>query len=560
MYLQRNIFNRILIIIDNMLILNVLKKYKDQITLTILWFLIILIVNPQGDFPLNDDWCYGKSVKTLTDYGYFKLYNWGEMTLVAHVYFGYFFTNFFGFSFTVLRWSTLLMAGVSIIGVYELCKQIKTSRWIGITCALLCMVNPIFMGLSFSFMTDVPFYSVSIWAFYFFIRAMHTDRWTFLIIAILLCCWAFLIRQIALVFPLAWLITMVYTKKRDLNIFIKALLPTIVLALLYFSYTEIMTSQGLLQGRYNDRLYLLFNEIKQFDIHKIKNVIGYLLVTLSYLGFLLVPVHIFYIIKNGIKPFKWLIVLYTFLVTGLLIYTGKVIPNLHNVWIDFGIGPTTLYDYYGNFTETPLPRAPKLLWWLVTIVGVFSSVSFFLRLKQVFQLLITRKDISQPVVFSLVYFVIYIVPFLIVGVYDRYLLPLLPATIILLFNRNSKSPSRLFKYNSLVFVFLIGLFSVCATHDYLSWNRVRWEVITKLKESGVRPDHIQGGAEYTTWYYFSEEEDSWWEKIIPVYTLVFNPATNDTIVETYSYERWLPGEGNISLIYNSELDKYSSTE
>ncbi len=552
--MQKNGFNPILITTDNMTILSVLSKYKDQVGLTILWFLIIMIVNPAGDFPLNDDWCYGKSVKTLTDHGYLKLYNWGEMTLIAHVYFGYIFTNFFGFSFTVLRWSTLLMAGISIIGVYELCKQIKTSRWIGITCALLCMVNPIFMGLSFSFMTDVPFYSITIWTFYFFIRSMNTNRWGPLIIAIFLCCWAFLIRQIALVFPLAWLIAVIFTKKMDVKTFISALLPTVVLTLLYFSYTEIMKSQGLLQGRYNDRLYLLFNDIKQFDIHKVKNVIGYLLVTLSYLGFLLAPVHIFSFLKKEIKQFNWLIVLYTLVVTGLLIYTGKVIPNLHNVWIDFGIGPTTLYDHYGNFTKTPLPEAPKLLWWLVTAVGVFSSVSFFFRLKQLFKLLIARKNIAMPVVFSLIYFTIYTAPFLIVGMYDRYLLPLLPAIIIVLFNEYDKSPSRLFKYSSLVFVFLIGLFSVCATHDYLSWNRVRWDVITKLKESGIRPDHIQGGVEYSTWCFFSEEDDTWWEKITPVYALVFKPATDDVIINTYSYKRWLPGEGNIFVIYNSGLE------
>jgi hypothetical protein len=97
-----------------------LQKQRYQIGLLLFWVLLILIINPIGDFPLNDDWCYGKSVKTLYEEGYLKLYNWGEMTLVGHVFYGYLFTKVFGFSFTVLRCSTLLLAVLSSIGLFKI--------------------------------------------------------------------------------------------------------------------------------------------------------------------------------------------------------------------------------------------------------------------------------------------------------------------------------------------------------------------------------------------------------------------------------------------------------
>lgn len=536
-----------------MKLLNLIIKNKDEICLSLLWLFIIIIVNPVGDFPLNDDWCYAKSVKTLMEDGYLKLYNWGEMTLVAHVYWGYFFTSFFSFSFTVLRWSTLLLGGASIIGIYRLCKEMKTSRWIGIICALLCMVNPIFMGLSFSFMTDVPFYCITIWTFYFFIKALHTNDWLFLILAILFCCWAFLIRQIALVFPLAWMFSVLLTQKRTKTIVLKSLIPIFILAILYFGYTYVMKSEGILQERYNNKLYLLFSMIKEITVKRLINIFGYFFLSIAYIGFLLAPIHLFHLNKINYRKLRIWIVLFVLLITVILIYTGKAIPSLDNIWIDFGIGPTTLSDFSGNFTETPSPNAPKILWWFITLIGVLSSVVLLFKFKDIFQKFINRSKIDNSAVFSFLYFAIYATPFLIVGFYDRYLLALLPAVIIILCVQYNKEPSRHFKRFSLLFVFVMGTFSVCATHDYLSWNRTRWEVISQLKESGVRLDYIGGGVEYSTWYFFSEEDDRWWEKVVPVYDLVFHPEDNDKVIDTYPYKRWLPGEGKIYLIYNSDI-------
>ena len=86
----------------------------------LLWFVVIALINPVGDFPLNDDWCYAKSVKNYIETGELILYNWGEMTLVGQVFYGIIFSKLFGFSFTVLRISTLLFAISSSLILYKL--------------------------------------------------------------------------------------------------------------------------------------------------------------------------------------------------------------------------------------------------------------------------------------------------------------------------------------------------------------------------------------------------------------------------------------------------------
>jgi len=535
--------------------INFLKKYQDQLGLLLLWLLIIVIINPIGDFPLNDDWCYGKSVKTLTDDGYLKLYNWGEMTLVGHVYWGFLFTKVFGFSFTVLRWSTLVLGFATILGIYELCKLANVSRWMTLFGTVLCMLNPIFLSLSFSFMTDIPFYCVTIWAFYFFAKALQTNRWQPICWAIFFCFWAFTIRQLAWVFPIVFLLTVVLTKKRTVKNLAKAITPVLALIIFSLLFSYIMESNDLLQERYNSKFGLLLENIKNVDKNLIILTFSYFFRCLAYIGFLLAPIHIFYINRYKFKGYKIWTVVWTILVTAILIKIGKVLPSLDNIWIDFGVGPTTLADHAGNFTTSPSPRAPELFWQIITAIGVFSSVALIFHIRMLVISVFKKRKISSLNILSFVFYVVYLTPFLIVGVYDRYLLPLFPIAIVFLASNSTKVPKKRYQYVTYSFLGLITLFSVCATHDYLSWNRTRWNALNELVDSGVPKNEIQGGVEYVTWNFFSEEKEKWWESVTPKYTLVFKPSETDEVVKQYEYSRWLPGDGVMFLVVGGEFEK-----
>jgi hypothetical protein len=524
-----------------------LKKYQEYFGLLLLWLLLILIINPIGDFPLNDDWCYGKSVKTMYENGYLKLYNWGEMTLVAHVYWGYFFTEVFGFSFTVLRWSTLLMGFATIIGIYELFKLAKLSRWAIFVGIVLCVMNPIFLSLSFSFMTDVPFMCVTIWTFFFFAKALQTDKWQPVFLAIFCCYWAFLIRQLAWVFPLVFLVTFVIVKPRNRKNLLKAVAP--LLALIFFSlvFNYLMETNNLLQQRYNSKFNLLIDSIVNVDKVIIINAFSYFCRTMAYLGIFIVPIHLLYLKRYSFKGATISAIVWTFLITAFLIWTRKEIPSLDNIWIDFGVGPTTLADDGGSFTKSPEPTMPKWFWQLLTTIGVFSSVTLVFHIRKMVFGVFRKRKVNSLVVLSFVFFVVYLTPFLLVGVYDRYLLPLFPIAIVFLGANSSKVPGKSYQYITYGFLGIVTWFSVCAVHDYLSWNRARWEVLNELTET-IPKNQIQGGVEYVTWNFFSETQEKWWEQVTPKYTLVFKPAANQKIVEKYEYSRWLFGEGVFYLV------------
>lgn len=528
-----------------------LKKYKDYIGLLVLWLLLILIINPVGDFPLNDDWCYGKSVKTLQEEGFLKLYNWGEMTLVGQVYWGFLFTKIFGFSFTVLRWSTLVLGFASIVGIYELYKLANIPRWVMLVGVLLCMMNPIFLSLSFSFMTDIPFYCLTVWTFYFFAKALKTERWKSIIWAIFFCYLAFTIRQLAWVFPVVFLITMLFSKKMKRENIVKAVVPLVALIIFSLIFSYIMDVNNLSQERYNSKFNLLIDNILNIDKSIIINSVLYLCRSMSYLGLLLAPIHLIYFNRYKFKMYSIAAIAWTILVMIFLLKTGKILPSLDNILIDFGVGPTTLVDHSWNFTTGPEPRAPQLFWQIVTLLGVFSSVVMLFQVRRLLLAVFKKTKISPLVILSFVFFVVYLTPFLIVGVYDRYLLPLFPISIVLLGTNSSLLPKKVYKYITHGFVGLISLFSICAVHDHLAWNRVRWGVLNELTET-MPKEQIAGGVEYLTWNFFTEEKKEWWKDLHPTHSLVFKPKANQKVLQKYEYDRWLPGDGVMFLVINEK--------
>lgn len=531
------------------------KTYKNEYLLLGLWLIVILIVNPIGDFPLNDDWCYGKSVKTLYTENYLKLYNWGEMTLVGHVYWGYFFTLIFGFSFTVLRWSVLCLGYIAIIGFYRLFKVCDFNNKTALFASVLMIANPIFMALSFSFMTDVPYLCYSVWILYFFIKVLKTDKFKYIIIASILICLSFTIRQLSWGFPLVWLITVLITERITAKRILKALMPLMVLGAFALCFTLIMDYYDVLPQRYNSKFKLLLEKLTHIDKSLIIYVILNALQVLTYLGLFLAPLFAVNFNKFRFKKYLLWVLGFTFIGFYVILRYNRVLPSFQNIWIDFGIGPTTLYDASVSFTQGPLPRLPEVLWKLVTFVGLFSSMIILLSLRKRTIAFYKKNRIKAIPIFLLLFILIYCAPFLIVGFYDRYLLILFPVTLVFVFMSMEFNPNRLKKSFTISTILAIGVFSVMATHDYLSWNRVRWRMIDDLMDSGISKNHIQGGAEFVTTYHFSEQEEEWWTNVTPIYTLKFIPLDTDVVLERQKYSRWLPGKGEICLVYNKVLDE-----
>src|SRR5438477_7741425 len=78
--------------------------------LTILGFFAFacLLVSPLRDVPVNDDWAYAWSVENLLKTGHLAVLDWSAHYPILATLWGSLFSLFFGFSFGVLRLSTMV--------------------------------------------------------------------------------------------------------------------------------------------------------------------------------------------------------------------------------------------------------------------------------------------------------------------------------------------------------------------------------------------------------------------------------------------------------------------
>jgi hypothetical protein len=106
------------------------------------WLALVLLANPTGSFPLNDDWSFSKAVENLVDHGRLAFTGWTSMTLVAQVLWGAAFCLPFGFSFLALRLSTVVLGAIGIVAAYALLRELGTARRIGLLGAAVIGLNP----------------------------------------------------------------------------------------------------------------------------------------------------------------------------------------------------------------------------------------------------------------------------------------------------------------------------------------------------------------------------------------------------------------------------------
>ena len=109
-------------------------KYSHSLILLSLFLIAEIIINPIGEFSLNDDWSYTKSVETLNNTGVFEIGYWPAMTLYAHVLWGLLFVKVFGFSFTVLRISVLILSLITLLTIHKLVFNITHDKKTALNC------------------------------------------------------------------------------------------------------------------------------------------------------------------------------------------------------------------------------------------------------------------------------------------------------------------------------------------------------------------------------------------------------------------------------------------
>jgi 4-amino-4-deoxy-L-arabinose transferase-like glycosyltransferase len=556
--------------------------YSDKnnlLFITALWLLSLVMVYPMGNVPLNDDWSYGLTVKHLIEAGEFRPTGWTSMPLITQALWGYLFCLPFGFSFEALRLSTLTLSLIGIFGSYYLIRELHPSKLLALVIALTVTFNPIYYALSNTFMTDVPFTALTILAATFLVRHLKNNSHLDWIVGAVFCVAATLTRQLALAIPIAFAVAFILKKRFSIRNTILAAAPTLlcISALLFFQYW--LTATNRLPALYNVQGKELLTALESPGI--ILKVIGKVFLAILYLGWFLLPIFIFNMrdifgnIKNRIG-LRFSIIAATFIflaLTAFAWFSGFRIPSPHqgNTIHTAGIGTLTLRDTY--FLKLDHVAAlPQFFWVLMTIAALVGATILILAIplatKKLCSTSSDKNNSDQAITwFVLLSVTIYMIPLVIGGFLDRYLVPTIPLVAAGVASLNARLPAlpeTKLRPRHAALTLLIALFMVfttCGTHDYFAWNKARWTALHDLTRNKLAsPTDIDGGFEFNGLNLYDPEfrttrDKSWWWVHNDTYLLTFGAVQGYSTIKEYPYKKWMPpADASIYLLQKNNLN------
>ncbi len=519
---------------------------KYPLLLIAFWLLLIVLVNPIGDFPLNDDWQYAYPVQQMVEEGQFEMQGQFAPNILLQVVWGYLSCQIFGgFDFTYLRFGVLLLGlGCGLLLFHWLQKDgIAQEKSFGLS--LVLMSSPLFFSLSYTFMTDVPFLFLCVLCLFFFSRYIEEGRLASLGVASLVAVGAFTIRQPGILFLLGFAVFMMVDQRRKKD---RWLIASLLIASGGFAYLGMEKWLKPLLGitdNYVPVANIYFTEIFSQPLIVLNTWASRFLKTFIYIGVFTLPLF----------PFLWyklqqagLFKRYTLFITlsinivlfGLTLLAGKTFPFGGNVWFNWGLGPELLKDVYTLSLENT-PRIADGWLYALQILGQLQISAILLLLWRTWQ----ERSLSNQrfVIWLILMNGLYLGVISIFSYFDRFTLLCLASCLYLLSPWLSFPKERL-RWMAVLPYGLFLLFSLSATKDYLNWNRARAAAYAWLHQEGIGIEQVDAGYEYNGWYNYHRhpvqaEGRSFWWVTDEDYLITFGPVQGYRSIQEFPYYRYL---------------------
>lgn len=528
------------------------------------WGILLLSVPPaQQNFPLSDDWAFGRGAFLFAGGHGIHYSNWASMPQLGQWLWACPFIWLLGASFFSLRLSTIVLSWLGLWAFYDLLRQEKWSPGRAALAASVMAFHPVFFLLQGTFMTDVPALSLALGALAFYVRAMRSQRSTWLIAAVVTAVLAALTRQNTVAVPLIAAFLMFREKKLLARPvwWLSVLIPALIGILVHFWF----------QGRPD----IIPVEPRVLPPPALL-LMPYVLVHwcgLTALPLLLLP---------G-RACSWRTVAVAFAVlvlsAGYWFYHGKFISDLDGLFPYTGNMVSPLGAYSGDMYvgERPIVLG-KICRALLTLLGCLGGAWFVGRASTWDR----PRILSSPLLlFSLSQIIfILIAP----ALWDRYLLPVAVAGALVLAGTEThpaaEAPGSRRRWAAAVaLVAVVGLASVGLMHDWLAWNAALWDLGRRAEAHGVDSLAIEGGLEWDGLHeapHAKPQRRSWRDLFVPSsivkkagkpkgltlestrvwfphvtgdYALSFAPMEAAAVVDSQPYRMWLSsGERRIYLL------------
>ncbi len=457
-----------------------LKKNKYLVLLATLFLVQFLVISPFGEFPLNDDWVHVEMAQHWAESGSFRLNPYTGPLLYAQLVYGAGLIKVFGFSFTLLRFSTLaLMAGL-VFGIFFLLKKYTKNESLAFFATLVLWLNPIIYSMSFTFMSDVPalaFLFLGIAAFY---HGSEKNRVAWFWVGAISTVIGFFIRQTTiLLLPAMGLMTLVRAPQRKIKYWTAIIIPGLVaVAIYHWLKTHNLLGEG-----------VTYHEIESKK-ELIKHAIWWTIYTALYVGLFLLPLTTSLIKKTSV----WLYTIFgTFglgLVSWMYYHKKELFPYVLNTINQQGLGPMT-----DTLVGKYVPLFPTWVWLLTSAAAGIGLGFLFVSLWQVIK---NKSFYTSTHAFFLIFALIFTGPILIFTGFDRYFIALVLAGVLLLALEN---PRVKIQWASWILLGIMAFYTLSQTQFYMNWNRVRAELVqTAINKYGAQIDTLDSGYEWTGYH------------------------------------------------------------
>ncbi len=549
---------------------------RRNILLCIVLLLLALAATmPVYEMGFEDDWSYSHIAMVFASTGHVEYDGFSAAMLLPQIVWSALFIKLFGFSFLIMRLSTIAL-GVALIPIlYGLALESGLASSFALFTTLVTALSPLILPITASYMSDVPAFFFFTLCFYCAVRAWKADSaktciaWGGLtaVTGVL----SGLDRQIYWVAPLVFLPVLAWAQ-RSKRVAMISLVVAWLLAIAGIAFTLLWFLQ---------KPYILVEHVldqwKQGDLH---HLIFQSLALMEDLvltaGMILLPVLIAFVPASlrSVSRLRAILLLAGAIAAefAIAVVRHHKLPTMGNILTEYGVQPTWP-GLVSIGTPALIMGAGFRHLLTATVILSFAGASLVLWKRR--QAGLWNSPATPAAILGCVFAAGWL-PALVarsVGseAYDRYLIAFLPLiSIPLLRYYQANVASRVSVWSWLALA-LYSLYGVATTHDAFAVARARATAARSLEQAGVPRTQIDAGFEYDGWTQLETtgyvnspliekpagayrkvictgppEVEPWYAKMTPAvhprYFVVTSrvPALVDGAARPIDYTTWLP--------------------
>ncbi len=540
------------------------------------------------DVATTDDWGYTRSVEILLDEGRLTVLPAVAATAVFQILWGGLFGTVFGMSLGVMRLATVVMVALGGVALHAMIRDLGVTKGRAALGTAVYLFNPLTFSLAYSFMTDPYFTSLLIISTAFYVHGIRrqpdaepvdgadpdtrpgfigSGTW-WLVAGSFVAGLAFLTRQQGALIPVGVVLYLLAagqlwpSRSCRMNLTRVLLLLRVgglTAAILVGYYAWLRFSNDVPTAQENffqaaidlgwGGAWTLFRNLSYIEI--------------TYLGILTLPLALPAVfglsrVLAGMRVSGWVVfwALQAVMLVGVasLWSGGKYMPYIGQFVGWSGIGPPDVLGSRPALWDLEFRR------WL-TAAAVLGALLML-------AILASRIGSTRTVLRSRAGLIVAMLAVQVVGILppsfqyinrgyslDRYLLPLLPLTIVLVLW--ALRDRRLFQPLGWAMIAAVAVFSVMGTRDYLVYMDSVWGYARYANSLGISNQQLDAGAAWDGYYLYTfglengissrTPNGPWWVYFYgaptdSTFVISGTPRDGYRIVESRVYDTWLRDE------------------